>query len=113
MNFCIFSSEIWLPEISVVDLVEVARLDLNEDWGELKVRGDKTINLIHQMRVKIRCQLDLKMFPHDYQVISCLFLLHCRPYHNGQIRPGNNFIKHKNHKHKGFSNSCTSDDQIV
>ena len=76
MNFCIFSSEIWLPEISVVDLVDVARLDLNEDRGELKVRGDKTINLIHQMRVKIRCQLDLKMFPHDYQVISYLLLLH-------------------------------------
>ena len=76
LNFCIFSSEIWLPEISVVDLVDVARLDLNEDRGELKVRGDKTINLIHQMRVKIRCQLDLKMFPHDYQVISSLLILH-------------------------------------
>ena len=52
----------------MLDLVDVARLDLNEDRGELKVRGDKTINLIHRMKVKIQCQLDLKMFPHDYQV---------------------------------------------
>ena len=48
--------------------MDVVRLDLNEDRGELKVRGDKTINLIHKMRVKIRCLLDLKWFPHDYQV---------------------------------------------
>ena len=73
-NFCISSSDIWLPEISVVDLVDVARLDLNEERGELKVRGDKTINLIHRMKVKIQCQLDLKMFPHDYQVILSLYL---------------------------------------
>ena len=53
----------------MLDLVDVARLDLNEDRGELKVRGDKTINLIHRMKVKIQCQLDLKMFPHDYQVV--------------------------------------------
>ena len=54
--------------MSVLNLVDVVRLDLNEDRGELRVRGDKTINLIHQMRVKIRCLLDLKFFPHDYQV---------------------------------------------
>ena len=58
----------WLPEVSVVNLVDVVRLDLNEDKGELRVRGDKTINLIYQMRVKIRCLMDLKFFPHDYQV---------------------------------------------
>ena len=54
--------------MSVLNLVDVVRLDLNQDRGELRVRGDKTINVIQQMRVKIRCLLDLKFFPHDYQV---------------------------------------------
>ena len=57
-----------MPEINLLDLVNVVMLDLTKDGGELRVRGDKTFSLTYQMRVKIRCKLDLKLFPHDYQV---------------------------------------------
>ena len=67
-----FSEEMWMPEVSMVDLVNLVRPDLTKDGGELRVRGDKTISLTYQIRVKIRCKLDLKLFPHDNQVISAM-----------------------------------------
>ena len=65
-----FSSELWLPEVRVENLVKIDRLELREGQAELRVRGDKTINLIHRLRVRIRCQMELRMFPHDQQVKS-------------------------------------------
>ena len=62
------SPELWLPEVRIENLVTLERLELREGQGELRVRGDKTINLIHRLRVKIGCQMELRMFPHDQQV---------------------------------------------
>ena len=56
----------------IEDLVTIDRLELRERQVELRVRGDKTINLIHRLRVKIRCKMDLRMFPHDQQVRGLL-----------------------------------------
>ena len=64
------SPELWLPEVRIENLVTLERLELREGQGELRVRGDKTINLIQRLRVKIRCQMELRMFPHDQQVRS-------------------------------------------
>ena len=64
----LYSPELWLPEVRIENLVTVERLELREGQGELRVRGDKTINLIHRLRVRIRCQMELRMFPHDRQV---------------------------------------------
>ena len=60
INQCIFRS--------ILNLVSVTRLGLHNGSGELRVRGDGTINLASVVRATVSCSLRLHAYPHDTQV---------------------------------------------
>ena len=56
---------------SISNLVSMARLDLHPgaiSGGELRVRGDRTINICYRLRITVVCRLQLQRYPHDIQV---------------------------------------------
>ena len=53
---------------SILNLVSVTRLGLHNGSGELRVRGDGTINLASVVRATVSCSLRLHAYPHDTQV---------------------------------------------
>ena len=62
------ADDLWLPELTVSNMVEVSRLQLMEETGMMRVRGDKFINTMYQLRMTLSCHTNLVMFPHDSQV---------------------------------------------
>ena len=78
------SHQLWRPELSLAGLVGVTRLELAQvscDWsaaasraligqeaGQLRVRGDKTVNTVTRLGVSVMCSMDLALYPHDTQV---------------------------------------------
>ena len=69
--------ELWLPEISVSNMRDIKRLALVEEAASsVRVRGDKTVNTLYTARLSVRCDMDLRLYPHDVQVsLSVLSVL--------------------------------------
>ena len=56
---------------SISNLVSLARLDLHPGTiggGELRVRGDRTINICYRLKITVACRLQFQRYPHDIQV---------------------------------------------
>ena len=62
--------------ISIVDLVSSSTIGLSDGGysGEMRIRGDRTINISYLLRINVWCPLEfLNTYPHDEQVaIKCL-----------------------------------------
>ena len=65
------TDDLWLPEVSITNLVEVRRLQVMEEVGFMRVRGDQTINTVYNLRLSFACAMDLAMYPQDIQVSNC------------------------------------------
>ena len=41
---------------------------IGQEAGQLRVRGDKTVNTVTRLGVSVMCSMDLALYPHDTQV---------------------------------------------
>ena len=61
-----------IQNFSISNLVSLTRLDLHAagaiGGGELRVRGDRTINISYRLRITVTCRPQLQRYPHDIQV---------------------------------------------
>ena len=73
------TEDLWLPEVSITNMVEVRRMQLMEEVGFMRVRGDQTINTVYNLRLSFVCPMDLAMYPHDIQVDISNFILFFKP----------------------------------
>ena len=62
------SEELWIPEIIILDMMEMMKTEVMEERGHMRVKGDKTINIEYNMRLSVHCDMELIMYPHDVQV---------------------------------------------
>ena len=62
------SDDLWVPELTILNMVEMVRMEVMEEGASMRVRGDKTINIMYNLRIRVHCDMDLVMYPHDTQV---------------------------------------------
>ena len=46
----------------------MVRMEVMEEGASMRVRGDKTINIMYNLRISVHCDMDLVLYPHDTQV---------------------------------------------
>ena len=46
---------------------------IGQEAGQLRVRGDKTVNTVTRLGVSVMCSMDLALYPHDTQVGPWVF----------------------------------------
>ena len=62
------SDELWVPEVTILNLVDMMRMEVMEEGASMRVRGDKTINIMYNLKITVNCDMDLVLYPHDTQV---------------------------------------------
>ena len=48
---------------------------IGQEAGQLRVRGDKTVNTVTRLGVSVMCSMDLALYPHDTQVGPGVFTI--------------------------------------
>ena len=68
-----FSQRIWTPNVYIENEVTSEVMSMNRDSVFLRITKSGEVNYNYRVRTTVLCDIELKRFPHDYQVIfiSC------------------------------------------
>ena len=63
-----FSQRIWTPNIYIENEVTSEVMSMNRDSVFLRITRTGEVNYNYRVRTTVLCDIQLKRFPHDYQV---------------------------------------------
>ena len=63
-----FSEKIWTPNIYIENEVTSEVMSMNRDSVFIRILSSGEVNYNYRMRTTVLCEVELKRFPHDFQV---------------------------------------------